>query len=47
MDSLMETREKKKLSTSQHPAITRLTEKREKDKRFVKNWQTLNIKLLL
>ena len=28
MDSLMETGEKKKLSTSQHPAITRLTEKK-------------------
>ena len=34
MNSIMEAREKKKLSNSQHQAVIKLTEKKEKDKRL-------------
>ena len=34
----MEAREKRKLSTSQRQAVIKLIERKEKDKRFIKNW---------
>ena len=37
MNYIMEAREKKKLSTSQRQAIIKLIEKKERDKRFIKN----------
>ena len=37
MNSIMEAREKKKLSTSQRQAVIKLIEKKERDKRFIKN----------
>ena len=36
MSSIMEVREKKKLSTSQHQAIIKLIEKKERDKQSKK-----------
>ena len=38
MNSIMEAREKKKLSTSQRQAVIKLIKKKERDKRFIKNW---------
>ena len=43
MNSIMEAREKKKLSTSQRQAVIRLMEKKERDKRFIKNWRPISI----
>ena len=43
MNSIMEVREKKKLSTSQHQAVIKLIEKKERDKRFIKNWRPISI----
>ena len=37
MNSIMEAREKKKFSTSQRQAVIKLIEKKERDKRFIKN----------
>ena len=37
MYSIMEAREKKKLSTSQRQAVIKLIEKKERVKRFIKN----------
>ena len=37
----MEVREKKKLNTSQRQAVIKLTEKKERDKRFIKNWRPI------
>ena len=37
MNYIMEAREKKKLSISQRQAIIKLIEKKERDKRFIKN----------
>ena len=50
MNSIMEAREKNKLSTSQGQAVITLIEKKERDKRFITNWRPilmLTIKLLL
>ena len=37
MNSIMEAREKKKLSTSQRQAVINLIEKKERYKQFIKN----------
>ena len=52
MNSIMEAREKKKLSISQRQTTVKLIGKKERGKRFVKNWHpisllNLTIKLLL
>ena len=43
MNSIMEAREKKKLSTSQRQAVIKLIEKKERDKRFIKNWRSISL----
>ena len=43
MNSIMEAREKKKLSTSQSQAVIRLIEKKERDKRLIKNWRPISL----
>ena len=43
MNSIMEAREKKKLSTSQRQAVIKLIEKKERDKQFVKNWRPISL----
>ena len=43
MNSIMEAREKKKLGTSQLQAVIKLIEKKERDKRFIKNWRPISI----
>ena len=42
MNSIMEAREKKKLSTSQRQAVIKLIKKKERDKRFIKNWRPIS-----
>ena len=42
-NSIMETREKMKLTTSQRQAVINLTEKKERDKRFTKNWHPISL----
>ena len=46
MNSIMEAGEKKKLSTSQRQAVIKLTEKKERDKRFTKNWRPISLLML-
>ena len=43
INSIMEEREKKKLGTSQLQAVIKLIEKKERDKRFIKNWRPISI----
>ena len=43
MNSIMEAREKQKLSTSQRQAVIKLIEKEERDKRFIKNWLPISL----
>ena len=43
MNSIMEAREEKKLSTSQRQAVIKLIEKKERDKRFIKNWRSISL----
>ena len=43
MNSIMEAREKKKLGTSQLQAVIKLIEKKERDKRFIKNWCPISL----
>ena len=43
MNSIMEAREKKKLSTSQRQAVIKLIEKKERDKRFIKIWRPISL----
>ena len=43
MNSIMEAREEKKLSTSQRQAVIKLIEKKERDKRFIKNWCPISL----
>ena len=43
MNSIMEAIEKKKLSTSQRKAVIKLIEKKERDKRFIKNWRPISL----
>ena len=43
MNSIMEAREKKKLSTPQRQAVIKLIEKKERYKRFIKNWRPISL----
>ena len=43
LNSIMEARKKKKLSTSQRQAVIKLIEKRERDKRFTKNLRPISL----
>ena len=43
VDSVTETKEKGYLSTSQRQAIIKLIEKKDKDKRFIKNWRPISL----
>ena len=43
MNSIMEAREKNKSSTSQRQAVIKLIEKKERDKRFIKNWRPISL----
>ena len=42
MNSITEARGKKKLSTSQRQAVIKLIKKKERDKRFIKNWRPIS-----
>ena len=42
MNSIME-RKKMKLSTAQCQAVIKLIEKKERDKRFIKNWRSISL----
>ena len=43
MNSIMEAREKKKLSTSQRQTVIKIIEKKERDKQFIKNWRPISL----
>ena len=43
MNSIMKPRKEKKLSFSQRQAVIKLIEKKERDKRFIKNWRPISI----
>ena len=43
MNSIMEVREKKKLSTSQRQAVIKLIANKERDKWFIKNWRAISL----
>ena len=43
MNSIMEAKEKKKLSTSRRQAVIKLIGKKERDKRFIKNWCPISL----
>ena len=43
MNSIMEVREKKKLSTFQWQAVIKLIEKKERDKWFIKIWHPISL----
>ena len=43
MNSIMEAREKKQLSTSQRQAVIKLIEKKERNKQFIKNWRPISL----
>ena len=43
MNSLKETKIRKKLITSQRQAVIKLIEKKDKDKRFIKNWRPISL----
>ena len=43
INSIMEAREEKKLSTSQRQAVIKLIEKKERDKQFIKNWRSISL----
>ena len=43
MNSIKETKIRKKLITSQRQAVIRLIEKKDKDKRFIKNWRPISL----
>ena len=43
MNSIMEAKEKKKLSTSRRQAVIKLIGKKERDKRFIKNWRPISL----
>ena len=42
-DSVLETKEKRHLSISQSQAVIKLTEKEDRDKRFIKNWRPMTL----
>ena len=43
MNSIKKPRKEKKLSISQRQAVIKLIEKKERDKRFIKNWRPFSI----
>ena len=43
MNSIMKPRKEKKLSISQRQAVIKLIEKKERDKRFIKNWCPISL----
>ena len=43
MNSIMEVRVKKKLSTFQRQAVIKLIEKKERDERFIKIWHPISL----
>ena len=43
MNSIIEARVKKKLSTFQHQALIKQIEKKERDKRFIKKWRPISL----
>ena len=42
-NSIMEAREKNKLSISQCQAVIKLIKKKERDKQFIKNWSPISL----
>ena len=43
MNSIKEARKKKKLSMSQKQAVIKLIEKKDRDKRYIKNWRLISL----
>ena len=43
MNSISQTKISKKLITSQRQAVIKLIEKKDKDKRFIKNWRPISL----
>ena len=43
MNSIKETRKKKKLSISQRQAVVKLIEKKDRDERYIKNWRLISL----
>ena len=43
MNSIKETRKKKKLSISQRQAVIKLIEKKDRDERYIKNWRLISL----
>ena len=43
MNSIKEARKKKKLSVSQRQAVMKLIEKKNRDKRYTKNWRSISL----
>ena len=43
MNSIKEARKKKKLSISQKQAVIKLIEKKDRDKRYIKNWSLISL----
>ena len=43
VDSVLEAKEKEHLSISQRQAIIKLIEKKDTDKRFIKNWRLISL----
>ena len=43
MDAIKETKMRNKLITSQRQAVIKLVEKKDKDKRFIKNWRPISL----
>ena len=43
MNSIKKTKIRKKLITSQRQAVIKLIEKKDKDKRFIKNWRPISL----
>ena len=43
MNSINEARKNKKLSISQRQAVIKLIEKKDRDKRYIKNWRPVSL----
>ena len=43
VDSVLETKEKGHLSISQKQAVIQLIKKKDRDKRFIKNWRSISL----
>ena len=43
MNSIKEARKNKKLSISQRQAVIKLIEKKDRDKRYIKNWRPISL----